>query len=77
MELRFLRFKQFLPWSFGGSSKELGDAFWDGAGKALSCLAVGSEVLATTQLTFDSLFHLNQPSFPPSTWNHSALYALA
>lgn len=66
-----------LPWLFGGRSKEPGDACWDGAGQALSCLAVGSEVLAMAQPTFDSLFRLPQPSFPPSTWNRSALYALA
>lgn len=57
MELRFLHLKQFLPRSFGGSSKELGDACWDGAGRGLSCLAVGSEVRATAEPTFDSLFH--------------------
>lgn len=65
MELRFLYLKQCLSWSFGGSSKELGDAHWDGAGKALLCLAISSEVLATAGPAFDSLFCLNQLSFPP------------
>lgn len=58
MELRFLYLKLCLPRSFGGSSKELGDAHWDGAGKALFRLAVSSEVLATKRPAFDSLYSI-------------------
>lgn len=66
-------FASVIWWEF----KRTDDARWDGAGKALGRLAVSSELLATAQPASDSLFHRSPPSFPPETWNHSALCALA
>lgn len=37
----------------GGSSKEVGDALWDGVGKSLLCLTGSSETSAIAQPPFD------------------------